>query len=178
MQCLVTVCTGSHTWCDFQAEKCSKVAVISTRSLSIMIASNSACTHSSWKDFRPLQPLYLLWKTSKQGSEWSQGRGPRMWIFPSQLPPRGAKPIPMPFFCPIQLYGGISCSFVCITDILPISSWFSVRIVSHKTLQMWFWCVWGRGRKVSSTLSYSAILILSSQIVYFFLKIQCSYHIL
>ena len=61
-----------------------------------------------------------------------------------QTPPRGASPILMPFFFffflnPTQLCGDLSCSFVCIRDLLPVSGLFSMRIVLHVDVIFGIW---------------------------------------
>ena len=45
--------------------------------------------------------------------------------------------------CPPWLHGDLSCSFGSIGDLLPISSWFSVRIIPH--VDVFLMCFVGRG---------------------------------
>lgn len=83
----------------------------------------------------------------------SQGEEPPVWTFPlSQLPPRGASLIPMPFFCPAQLHGNLSCCFGCIRDLVSAFSWFSVKFVLH--VDIFFYVFAGRGEfhVLSSTI--------------------------
>ena len=55
--------------------------------------------HSLQVEFMPLLSISLSQKTSMKERGSSQGEGPPMWTFPlSQLPPRGARLIPIPFF--------------------------------------------------------------------------------
>ena len=79
-----------------------------------------------------------------------------------QFPPRGASPI-LELFYPTQLHGDPSCGFGFIEYLLPVFSWFSVRIAPH--IGVFFFYVF-LGKGVSSTSSYSTIFLPSLSIVY------------
>ena len=61
-----------------------------------------------------------------------------------------------PLVLSICLYGDLSCSFGCRRDFLPVSSWFSIRVIPHVDVFFFLMYLW---EKMSSASSYSAILI-------------------
>lgn len=59
----------------------------------------------------------------------------------SQIPSKGASPVPNAYFSPLstQFYGIFSLQlFDCIRDLLPVSSWFSVKIIPNLGIFLMF----------------------------------------
>ena len=121
------------------------------QSPSTVTVSRPACTHSSQVKARLLQPLCL----SQQARGLTKPDCVDLLSFTH--PPQRLRSHPDAFFffsCPTYLHGGLSCSFGCIGDLLPISHWFSVSIVPH--VDVFSMCLLG---EMSFKSSYSAIVI-------------------
>ena len=124
--------------------------------LSWLLASQQA--HTSHEQSSGPSSLFIPPSRPHRRQGGFQNKGPPMWTFPlSQLLPRNVSPFLMPFFFPhTQLCGNVSWCFGCTRDLLPIFSWFPMRIVPH--VDMFLIRLW---RQVSSISSYSTILISS-----------------
>lgn len=124
-------------------------AIDARASFSLPWLSAKLHTWSLRVESRLLQPCHLTWWVFQSASGpvfpcRTQGLGcqrpacsPGWGVHPYRpSPPYRAFPgLQVPtqcfFLCPTWLHGDLSCSFGCIRVFLPISSWFSVRIVPH-----------------------------------------------
>ena len=112
------------------------------------VSIQALLTSRVWAAPAPLSQLIFL--ANKGGSAGFALCGP--FLLHRSLP---WKPV-LPWFLfshPTWLCGDPSCSFGCIRDLLPVSSWFSVKKVPH--VDVFLMCLW---RMVSFTSSYSTIL--------------------
>lgn len=72
----------------------------------------------------------------------SQGESLPVWTLPpSQIPPRRASSPDAFSPHPTQFHGDHFCSFGCIGDLLPVSTWLSVRIAPHADVFLMCLCL-------------------------------------